>query len=399
MKVLEINTVCGRGSTGRIAVDIAERAIKKGYEVCIAYGRGKTNYSNSYHIGNVFDNYKHAALSRISDKQGLYSKMPTSRFLMFLDEYRPDIVHLHNIHGYFLNFEMLFNYLKQKNIPIVWTFHDCWPFTGHCVHFDFANCNKWEKECSECPLKKEYPASYLNDNSRKNYLLKKQLFSSIDNLYIVTCSYWLERLVRKSFLSDKRIRTIHNGIDLSRFKKDETNSFRKKHNLEGRKILLGVADGFDKQKGLFEFVELSKHVSRDYVIVLVGCESKLPNNSNIITIPRTQNFDELLEIYFAADCFLNLTLNDNFPTVNLEALACGLPVVTYATGGSPESIDETCGVVVKQHDILGLLKAISVAECIPKSNCLNRAKCFDKEQSFDEYVDIYNEIIKDRGQT
>lgn len=397
MRLLEINTVCGRGSTGRIAVDIAERAKKDGYEVCVAYGRGQTDYPDSYRIGDDFDNHMHAALSRITDKQGCYSRKATNEFIKFIEEYKPDIVHLHNIHGYYLNYEILFKYLAQKKSPVVWTFHDCWPFTGHCVYFDLAHCNKWETECNSCPLKRAYPSCYVMDHSRENFLLKKKLFSSIDNLYIVTCSSWLEGLVRRSFLSDKNIRTIHNGIDLGKFKRSESTSFRQKYSIEDKKILLGVADGFDEQKGLFEYIELSNHLSEDYVIVLVGCEIKLSEKGNIITIPRTKNIDELIEIYSSADMFLNLTLNDNFPTVNLEALACGLPVVTYDTGGSPESIDASCGIVVDQHDISGLLIAIPKAINIPQRNCLEKAKCFDRTYSFNGYVDLYNEILNDRG--
>lgn len=394
MKLLEINTVCGKGSTGRIAVDIAERAKKRGYEVCIAYGRDQTDYPDSYRIGDDIDNHIHAALSRITDKQGCYSKKATMSFIAFMDEYSPDVVHLHNIHGYFLNYELLFKYLREKSIPLVWTFHDCWPFTGHCVHFDLANCNKWETECNKCPLKKSYPSSYIFDHSQENYIQKKRIFSSIDKMHIVTCSHWLEDLVRRSFLAEKSISTIHNGIDLDRFKYSDSGEFRKKYGIEDKIILLGVADGFDEQKGLYEFVELAKKIPDEYRIVLVGCNTKLQGISNIITIPRTQDFNELLEIYSTANVFLNLTLNDNFPTVNLEALACGLPVVTYKTGGSPESVDDTSGFVVKQHDVLELLKVIPKAVMISKDKCIDRSKCFNKNIAFDKYVDIYDGLIR-----
>lgn len=393
MKILEINTVCGKGSTGKIAVDMAEHAQKFGYEVCIAYGRDKTSYPNTYRVGTSKDINIHVALSRVTDRQGCYSRQATIKLLKFMEEFQPNVVHLHNLHGYYINFELLFEYLREKGIPTIWTLHDCWSFTGHCVHFDWVGCDKWKHGCYECPQKRTYPSSYICDNSKRNYLEKRKTFSSLDNLTIITCSKWLERLVKESFLSNKKIQTIHNGIDLNKYHRIEDSDFRKKNRLENKIILLGVADGLDKQKGLYEYIKLAGRLSEEYKVVLVGCDKNISREApNILALSRTSNLEELLKIYSAADVFVNLTLSDNFPTVNLEALACGLPIITYNTGGSPESIDETCGIVIPQHDIDSVIENLWKARKMSREACLRRSKKFDKSVSFDKYIKLYEKV-------
>ena len=335
MKVLQINSVCGVGSTGRIATDIHSMLTNQGHKSYIAFGRNlPENCNNTIRIGTKYDNYSHIALTRVSDKHGFGSKKATNEFIKEVEKLDPDIIHLHNIHGYYINIEILFEYLKKADKPVIWTLHDCWSFTGHCSHFDYVGCDKWKTGCFNCPEKKSYPASIVFDNSKSNYLMKKELFAGVKNMTIVTPSKWLAELVQKSFLGEYPIKVINNGIDLDVFKPTKSN-FRKEHNLENKFIILGVASGWSQRKGFHHFIELSKKIKKDEKIIIVGLTEKqkksLPHN--IIGITRTNNIKELAEIYSVADIYVNLTLEDNFPTTNLEALACGTPVITFDTGG------------------------------------------------------------------
>lgn len=399
MKVLQINSVCGIGSTGRIVLDIHQILNERGYNSYIAYGRRKSkDCKNTIRIGNNLDIYKHVALTRIFDRHGFGSKNATIKFIEKVEELNPDIIHLHNIHGYYINIEILFNYLKKANKPVVWTLHDCWAFTGHCAHFDYVGCEKWKIGCESCPQKNKYPKSIIIDNSKFNYLRKKELFTGIENMTIVTPSKWLSNLVKKSFLKEYEVKVIHNGIDLNIFTPKNKNIFRKKYNLENKFVILGVASIWEERKGLKYFFELSKLIDKNDVIVLVGLNNnqlkKLP--SNIIGINRTNSIKELAEIYSAADVFVNPTLEDNFPTVNLEALACGTPVITFDTGGSPESIDDKTGIVVEKGNIDKLIEAINQIKKkkIDPSSCIKRAKIFDKEHRFNEYIELYKSVVK-----
>lgn len=342
MKILMINSVCGRGSTGRICTDIAEMLEKEGHECKIAYGRESVpqKYQKyAVRIGNELGVNIHAGLSRIFDDCGFHSHFATKKFVRWVKEYNPDMIHLHNLHGYYLNLKILFDYLRTCGKKIIWTLHDCWAFTGHCSYFSFVGCDKWKRQCEHCVQKKTYPKSMLVDNSRRNFEKKKQLFTGIPNLTIVTPSKWLAGVVKESFLKDYPIKVIHNGIDLNVFKPTSSN-FRERYNLENKKIILGVASVWDDRKGLKDFLKLSELIDDNTRIVLVGVNDKqiklLP--PKIIGIRRTNSTKELAEIYTAANVFFNPTYEDNYPTVNLEAQACGTPVITYNTGGSIESV-------------------------------------------------------------
>ncbi|MDE6441359.1 MAG: glycosyltransferase, partial [Clostridia bacterium] len=361
MKIVQINSVCGVGSTGRICTGIAEVAQRNGYECIIAYGRmdaPKKYKEISYHIESNFGVKIHALKSRLFGKTGTYSKKSTKRFLKWLDEYKPDILHLHNLHGYYINVPMLFDYIKERNIRIIWTLHDCWSFTGHCAYFDEDKCTKWQDGCSKCYDRKEYPKSFCDD-SKPMHILKKQLFTGVNDMCIVTPSQWLADLVNKSFLNEYEIKVINNGIDLNTFKPSDSD-FRSKYNSANKFILLGVASVWDSRKGLEVFIELSKRLDDKYQIVLVGVDNKTQKNlpENIIVIQRTESAAELAEIYSAADLFVNPTKLENFPTVNIESLACGTPVLTFQTGGSIEIIDESCGTSVKKNDVEALIDKI-----------------------------------------
>lgn len=395
MKVLQINSVCGIGSTGRIATDIHNILIEQGHESFIAYGRDlPKNCDTSIKIGSKLDNYKHVALTRIFDKHGFGSKKATQKFIEKVKELNPDIIHLHNIHGYYINIEVLFDYLKKADKPVVWTLHDCWSFTGHCAYFDYVGCDKWKTGCYDCPEKNYYPASMIIDNSKDNYIKKKELFTGIKNLIIVTPSKWLAGLVKQSYLREYPVEVINNGIDLDVFKPTQSD-FRERFNLEDKFIILGVASTWDRRKGFKYFIELSKKIKNDEAIVLVGLSEKQRKDlpKNIIGITRTSNVKELAEIYTAADVFLNPTLEDNFPTTNLEALACGTPIITFNTGGSPESIEDITTNIVDKGNVDGLLKSIQKAKdnkIYFQEKLIERAKLkYDKEKNFLKYINLY----------
>lgn len=396
MKVLQINSVCGVGSTGRIAANLYKILENQGHECKIAYGRGSApDDINSIKIGSNLDTYYHIFKTRVFDKHGFESVNATKKFIEEVKEYDPDIIHLHNIHGYYINIEILFNYLKEANKPVVWTLHDCWAFTGHCSYFDYVGCNKWKKGCHNCEQKGEYPSSKILDKSKWNYEKKKELFTSVKNMTIVTPSKWLADLVKESFLGKYRVEVINNGIDLDIFKPTQSN-FRKKYNLEDKFIILGVASDWTNRKGLNYFIELSKVLEDKYKIVIIGVDNKKKDKlpSNIISINRTNNAKELAEIYTSADVFINPTLEDNFPTTNIEALACGTPVITFNTGGSVESVDKNTGKVVEKYDVNGLVKAIKTLK-VDRLECLNKAKLFfNKNKKFEEYVSLYGGVIR-----
>lgn len=391
MKVFQINSTCGFGSTGRIAVDILKELEKNGGEGIIAYGRNSAPENvNSYRIGSDLHVKIHGVLSRITDRQGFYGTSATKRLIEKIKDYNPDIIHLHNIHGYYLNVAILFDFLKEYNKPIVWTLHDCWAFTGHCAFFSFSGCEKWKTECNTCPLKKDYPTSLVMDNSKKNYKQKKELFTKPENITFVTPSYWLKDLTEKSFLGKYPVKVINNGIDLTKFKPTESD-FRQKNNLQDKFIILGVASVWEERKGLKDFIELNEMLSENEKIVLVGLDDNqlatLPKS--IIGIKRTNSIEELAELYSAADVFVNPTYEDNYPTTNLEAISCGTPVVTYITGGSPESVFEGNGFSVPQGDVKGIYDAIKKVD-----GCKTPTKdFFDASKRYKEYVDLYKEIL------
>lgn len=396
MKILQINSVCGVGSTGRIAANLYKILENQGHECKIAYGRGSApDDINSIKIGSNLDTYYHIFKTRVFDKHGFESVNATKKFIEEVKEYDPDIIHLHNIHGYYINIEILFNYLKEANKPVVWTLHDCWAFTGHCSYFDYVGCNKWKNGCYNCEQKGEYPSSKILDKSKWNYEKKKELFTSVKNMTIVTPSKWLADLVKESFLGKYRVEVINNGIDLDIFKPTKSD-FRKKYNLEDKFIILGVASDWTNRKGLNYFIELSKVLEDKYKIVIIGVDNNKKNKlpSNIISINRTNDAKELAEIYTSADVFINPTLEDNFPTTNIEALACGTPVITFNTGGSVESVDENTGKVVEKYDVNGLVKAIKTLK-VDRLECLNKAKLFfNKNKKFEEYVSLYGGVIR-----
>lgn len=408
MKIVQINTVCNTGSTGKIAADIYAIAKQAGYETYIAYGRGSAPANiQSFKIGNFLDFGCHVLINFFLGKSGFGSKYVTKKFLKWLDKIKPDILHLHNLHGFYLHVGILFEYIKKHDIPVVWTLHDCWPLTGQCAYFDYANCNKWQTFCHHCPIyRSDYPYSLFYDNSYHNYIVKKELFTNVNNMIIITPSNWLADIVKKSFLQKYPISIIPNGINLQLFcpaDKQKSGNTNHSHTLATPKIILGVANVWSKSKGLKYFLQLSDMLDQTYHIVLIGLTSKQQSqiqakyNGRITALTRTFNQQELVSWYQNAFVFVNTTLEDNFPTTNLEALACGTPVITFKSGGSPESITHQCGIVVEKGNIEQLKNAILSLEKraeITPSACRKQALNYEKSIRFKQYISIYEQLIK-----
>lgn len=394
LKLFQINAV-PYGSTAKIMLGISKVAEKNGFESYMYSGYSSHPLNEfegtSFIMGSKLSKAVHIVLGRLTGYIGCFSYFETKKLIKKLNEINPDIIHLHIMHAWYINLPMLFNYIKMKNIKTVWTFHDCWAFTGHCPYFDAVKCEKWKSQCGDCIQHNKYPNSFF-DRSEKMFYLKKKWFTGLKNLTIITPSNWLAGLVKESFLRDYPVKVINNGIDLEIFKPTESD-FREKYNLQDKFIILGVAFGWDQRKGMDVFVNLSKKLTNSFQIILVGTNENIDKSlpENIISIHRTQNQKELAEIYSSANILLNPTREDNYPTVNMEALACGTPIITFNTGGSPEIIDDTCGIVVKDdiEMLLAEIKMLYAERKLLSENCLKRAKNFDMQTKFNEYVNEY----------
>lgn len=395
MKIVQINTVCGSGSTGKICVAVSQLLTQKNIENYVLYASGKSEYPLGIRYMTNKEVKWQALRSHILGNYGFNSKRATKRLLKELDKIQPDIIHLHNLHGHNVHLGMLCTYLKEKKIKVFWTFHDCWAFTGYCPHYDMIGCDQWKKDgCKKCPQKRR--TSWFLDRSQYLFEQKKKLFTDLD-MTIITPSQWLAEQVKQSFLAECEVQVINNGFDLSVFYPRESD-FRQKYHLEDKLIVLGVAHIWCAQKGLDVFIELSKRLDARFQIVLVGTDDKVDKQlpKNIISIHRTNNQAELAEIYSATDVFVNPTREEVLGLTNIEALACGTPVITFNTGGSPECIDETCGCVVEKNDIDTLENTI-VSVCVDKpysaDDCIWRAQKFSAKEKFDEYIQLYKELI------
>lgn len=400
MKVLQINTVCGTGSVGRIAVDIVHTVEEAGGEGAVAFGRKAIPEGvTSYKFGNDWSMGMHVLHTFLKGEHGFASDRQTKKLLAYIEEYQPDIIHLHNIHGFYLNVELLFAYLKQAGIPVVWTLHDCWSFTGHCAHFDYIGCMKWKTQCEHCPqYRSVYPYALFKDNSRKNYIRKKNAFTGVPKLMIVTPSQWLAGFVKESYLGEYPVRVINNGIALERFSPVDK-GLRRKLGMEDKFILLGVASMWEERKGYAYFAELADRLDDSYQIILIGLskEKMKKLHPKIHGVMRTNSIEELAEYYSMADAYVNTSLEETFPTTNLEALACGTPVITFATGGSVESVDESTGKVVPKGDVEALIEAIGELRREPQKReaCLARSRRYDKNDRFREYLSLYRELLEE----
>lgn len=396
MKIIEINTTY-LGSTGKIMLDVSDIARKHNHKV-YTFSRKWKNVTkpneNHFFIGSYIENIFHRILSPMLGAEGMFSMIGTFDLVRKLKKIKPDIIHLHNLHGSYINLYILFKYIKKNKIRVIWTLHDCWAFTGHCPHFTIVKCDKWKTGCMNCPQPLIYPKMYI-DTSKIMYKIKKKLFCNVDDLTIITPSTWLKELVADSYLKKYNTVVINNGINLEKFRPVDSD-FRKKYKIkDGQIILLGVSFAWGVRKGLDVFIELFNRLDKErFKIVLVGTNEDVDKSlpSGIISIHRTNSQEELAEIYSASDLFINPTREDNYPTVNIEALACGTPVFTFRTGGSPEMLDDTCGCIIEYNDIDSLEKEIinfSKNNIFLEEKCLDKAKNFNMYDKFEEYVKLY----------
>ena len=403
--LFQINVTCNWGSTGRIAEEIGQVAIQQGWDSYIAYGRGKpVSKSHLIRIGNDWDMYEHGLETRIFDNHGLASRRATRKLIRQIEEIRPDIIHLHNIHGYYINYQILFDYLAKREIPVVWTLHACWTFTGHCAHFALAGCYQWKnEECSHCKYKKSYPASLFFNRAHRNFLDKKKAFTAPKNMTIVTVSHWLEELVQQSFLSCHQVITINNGIDVRIFSpKNNGKEIREKLGITQPYMLLGVASVWEASKGIFDFVKLRELLPDDqYAIVLVGVDDKtakiLPQG--IVAVKRTNNVEELAGIYSAADIVLNLSYQERFGMTTVEGFGCGTPSIVYNVTASPELLTNYTGFVVSQGHLSAVIASVGEICQKGKESYIDvwRQKVvekYNKNERYMEYIKLYQNLIK-----
>ena len=402
MKLLQINSTSNIGSTGKIAEGIGQKIIKNGGQSYFAYGRSaEIGRSHLIKIGNKWDKVSHLIYTRLFDTHGFHSLRATYKLINEIEIVQPDIIHLHNLHGYYLNIEILFTYLRKWSKPVVWTLHDCWAFTGHCCYYERVKCYKWKTECNHCPLLFLYPQSYFFDNSKNNFRKKKELFNLPKELYLIPVSKWLEEQVRQSFFKSRYIQTIYNGLDLTVFKSVDFAWLKKKYALPDKKIILGVANIWSDGKGLNSFLELSKLIKPDQIILLIGLNNKqiksLP--SNIIGFKRTNSMAELVAFYCLADVFVSPSIAETFGMVTVEAMACGTPSIVYDSSAMSELIKEEVGFIVKPNDYIALFNIINLILSKGKSHysksCRARAELFfNKDVQFEQYFSLYEKLLE-----
>lgn len=394
-KLVQINTVF-YASTGRIMTDIQKYAESQGYDTISLVGRAPASKDIKGKVfGNPISFWSHVILTTVFDAQGYGSYFTTKKLIRWIREEKPDIIHLHNLHGYYLNIPTLCRYLKEEyKGKVFWTFHDCWPVTGHCAYFTAANCNKWKAECKKCPKKTEYPISFLLDGSKRNFRMKQKWFTSIPNLTIIAPSKWIKDIVRESFFKDRYVEVVNNGIDLSIFHPEIDENIWGKYNVPlGKKILLGVANIWDKRKGLGDFLSLAETLPDEYHIVLVGLTrrqiKKMPDN--ITGLERTDNIEDLVKIYSSASIFINPSLEESFSLVTVEAMACGTPVIVLDTSAVKELVDEKSGLILAKHMPQDYINAIQqiMKKNLQSADIRARAEQYDIEKMKKRVIKLY----------
>lgn len=396
MKILQINSFFSVGAPPRIVNGIYDTLIEMGHECAIAAAREKMYApENSIRIGSNLGVKINALKSRLFDNEGFSAKHATKKLIKKIEAYNPDVIHLHNLHGYYINLEILFDYLKRAGKPVVWTLHDCWSITGHCAHFDYIGCDKWETACENCPQTKEYPKSLFKDNSRKNYKKKKEAFCGVNNMTLAPVSKWLEGILEYSFLSDYSTEVVYNGIDLSSFSPQKSN-LKEKLCLGNKKVILGVAQNWGVKKGLNDFKKLYQSMNKEgLALVLIGlsAEQQKEMPEGIICINQTNSKEELAEYYSLADVFLNLSYEETFGLVTLESLACGTPVIVYDRTAVPEIVDESCGEIVSAGNIDELLRKVEIIDKPSRTEaCVRKAQEFDYKNGYLKYIQLYEKL-------
>lgn len=404
-KVLQINVVANWGSTGRIAEQIGEKAIARGWESYIAYGRwSNPSKSQLFKIGFGWEHRLHHHLSKLSGKHGLYSSWATRRFVRKIERIKPDIIHLHNIHGGYINYKILFDYLGKADIPVVWTLHDCWPITGHCAYFIGADCQRWQTECHDCPLLSDYPRA-KRDNSRANHQLKRDVFTSLgEKLHLVSVSKWLGDIVDKSFFAGSGVDStvIYNGVDSATFQPCES-AKKEELGIGDKKMLVAAASTWEARKNLRDIYKLSEMLPVEYQVVIVGLSpiqiEEAP--TSVIALPRTNSVEELAQLYSAADVVLNLSSAETFGLTTAEGMLCGTPSVVYNATASPELVTPQTGRIVEQGDLAGVVKAVE--ELCDEDREAMRERCreyalehFDRDKNYERYLDLYEKLLTNK---
>ena len=405
MRILQINTVSGYSSTGRTCVELADFLEKKGHDSYIAYGQGATSFEKSYKIGGVLENHLHNIGSRLYGKQGYFSTKGTINLIKLINKIDPDVIHLRNLHGNYLNIEILFDYLLKVQKPVVWSLHDCWAFTGKCAHYTDATCYKWETECHTCPQVKKYPASIFLDQTKKMFRDKSKWFNSINNLTIVPVSKWLETEVKKSFFKYKNINQIYNWINHDIFKPlkvKEKVKVKAKYGISSAKfIVLCVSAAWNSTSNKYvDVIKLSNLIDHNTIqIVLVGKIKKQELTKNIIHLPYLHGEEELSKIYSIADTYVHLSTEDTFGKVIAEAMSCGTPAIVYNSTACPEIIGEGCGYVVEKRNVRIIYEKIQIIKENGKkkysSNCRNYAiDNFDLDTNINKTIKCYNQSLE-----
>ncbi len=391
MKVVQINCA-SFGSTGNIAKEIHKQLLCQGDESYIFFGAGKATEKNMFRIGNYFSLHMHSVLARNIGKQGYFSFFSTKKLIRKIQAISPDIIHLHNLHGSYLNLPILFKYLKNKNVEVVVTLHDCWLFTGKCPHFTSVGCDRWKYSCGACPQLSVYPKSKV-DNTKKNLKDKKKWFSGFGNrLRFIAVSNWLKDVAKESFLSQYSIETIYNGIDLNVFHPVDGTRVRNKYHLGNKFVILGVSSNWNEQKGLSDFLRLSEQLSDEEIIVLVGLKKEQINTmpENIIGIEVTENREELAELYSASDVFINTSKEETFGLVTAEAMACGTPVIVYNSTACAEIVGKANGIVLNGEQSIQMMEAVRMI----KAGNFQICTMYTNEKMVSEYISLYRGILK-----
>lgn len=397
MKVLFVNLVYAVGSTGKIITDMMEVLKRSGHDARALYGAGeKSDDPDAVRVSGKPGYYFHNAVSRFTDHAGLYSWAATRKLIREIRAFSPDVIHLHTLHGFYVNYEMLFRFLKQAGVPVIWTLHDCWAFTGHCTHFSQANCTQWQTLCRNCRLLCRYPHCYGRGDVTRNYLRKKAAFTGVKNLTLTTPSQWLADQAAHSFLRDYPCVVVPNGIDRAVFH-PRPSGLRAAYHLQDKKIILGVANAWNARKGLPDMLTLAERLGAAYQIVLIGLtERQLPHiPPNVLGLLRTADRTELAQWYTAADVFVNPTYEETFGLTTVEAQACGTPAVVYATDGCPETLLTEDSVLVAQGDREALVRA--VREVAQRGVCVDdhAADRLDKNRAYEKYIQLYERVCSD----
>ncbi len=404
IKILRITSSLNAGAIGKTAEQLGQLVLKEGWESYYAYSRyGNPSSSQTIKVGGRLSIWFHVLITRLFDLYGYGSYYATKKLVKEIVQISPDLIHLHNIHSYDFNLNVLFEYLKKGDTPVVWTQHDCWAYTGHCPFYSMVGCNKWKTGCHDCPQSHEYPKSWFFDGSRRNFRHKKKIFCSLQNVHIVAVSGWIKNELTNSFLSKYPLKQIYNGIDTNIFRpyQDRVYAVKRKYGFGDKKLLIGVAAIWEPRKGIDDYIKLNEIITDDYQIVLVGVSEKIRKHipEKIKVIDRTENMEELALLYSVSDISLNLSYEESFGKTTAEALACGIPCIVYDCTASPELVDEKTGVVVKPGDVLGVWNAIKEISSwdLEKTRelCRERAcNLFSKDKNYKQYIDLYKEILK-----